>query len=61
MRQEKCAGRGQNRSPASPLKKSLTHLVFEFEDLLAKRWLGDSAFTGCPAKIAGTSHGDKIA
>jgi hypothetical protein len=59
--QEKSARRSQNRSTAGSLKKPFAHLVLEFENLLAERWLGDSAFNCCPAKIAGTSHGDKIA
>ena len=44
MRQKKRPGCRENGASPGSLKKPFAHLIFELEDLLAKRWLGDSAF-----------------
>jgi hypothetical protein len=60
MRQKKRPGCCENGASPGALKKPFAHLIFELEDLLAKRWLGDSAFLCRSAEITGTSHGHKI-
>src|SRR4029077_11492794 len=52
---------GETDGAAQPVEQAGAELVFEFEDLLRKRWLGDVGLLGRAAEGAGFGDGAKVA